>query len=38
MVESYQEIENRINDVICMLNEAEYSNISQTVYEFDVSP
>ena len=37
MTESYQEIKDRINDVICILNEAEYFNISQTVYEFDVS-
>ena len=38
MAESYQEIEDRIDDVICTLNEAEYPNISQTACEFDVPP
>ena len=38
MTESYQEIKDRIDDVIYVLNEAEYSNISQTTYEFDVPP
>ena len=36
MAESYQEIEDRIDDAIYVLNEAEYPNISQTVHEFDV--
>ena len=38
MAESYQEIEDRIDDAIYVLNEAEYPNISQTVREFDVPP
>ena len=38
MAESYQEIEDRIDDAICTLNEAEYPNISQTAREFDVPP
>ena len=36
MIESYQEIKNRINDVINVLNEVEYSNIAKTTYEFDI--
>ena len=37
MTESYQEIEDNINDVICTLNEVEFPNITKTVYEFDIS-
>ena len=37
MAESYQEIEDNIGDVICTLNEAEFSNIAKTAYEFDIS-
>ena len=36
MTESYQEIEDRIDDVIDVLNEVEYSNIAKTVHEFDI--
>ena len=36
MVESYQEIEDRIDDVIDVLNEVEYPNIAKTVCEFDI--
>ena len=38
MAESYQEIEDRIDDAIYALNEAEYPNILQTAHEFDVPP
>ena len=37
MVESYQEIEDSIDDVICTLNDTEFSNIAKTVRQFDVS-
>ena len=36
MAESYQEIEDRIDDVIHALNEAEFPNIAKTAHEFDV--
>ena len=37
MTEFYQEIKNRIDDVIYVLNKVEYSNIVKTTYEFNVS-
>ena len=36
MAESYQEIEDRIDDAIDALNEAEYPNIAKTACEFDI--
>ena len=36
MAESYQEIEDRIDDAIDALNEAEYPNIAKTAREFDI--
>ena len=36
MAESYQEIEDSIDDAICTLNEAEFPNIAKTVHEFDI--
>ena len=37
MAESYQEIEDSIDDVICTLNDVEFPNIAKTVRQFDVS-
>ena len=37
MTESYQEIKDSINDVICALKDAEFPNIAKTVRQFDVS-
>ena len=37
MAESYHEVEDNIDDVICTLNEAEFPNIAKTACEFDVS-
>ena len=36
MAESYQEIEDSIDDAICVLNEAEFPNIAKTACEFDI--
>ena len=37
MTESYQEIEDNIDDVICTLNDVEFPNIAKTIRQFDVS-
>ena len=36
MAESYQEIEDSIDDAICALNDAEFPNIAKTTRQFDV--